>query len=230
MSARHFITVDPRTITPGQKFGRLTVVSNCEPTTIPSGRVRPYYLCRCECGKEKRVDGNCLSAGTIRSCGCLARDRAKEKAKHGGARTRLYRIFMGMIARCEKEAREKFKDYGARGIRICDEWRRDFATFKAWALGNGYRPDLTIERIDNDGVYGPSNCRWATPAEQMCNTRRTHFLSAFGEVKPLTLWARDPRCKVSVNALFGRLKAGWPVEDAITMPDQRGRWKRQRHE
>lgn len=146
----------------GRRFGRLTVVA--EAPRNSSGKVR--WLCRCDCGRECIVIGTMLATGRIVSCGC-------EKA----AKQRLYQVWADMLARCNNPNIACWKYYGGRGIEVCAEWMK-FANFKAWAETTGYSNDLTIDRIDSDGNYEPSNCRWITLYEnQMRGFEKAHDVS-----------------------------------------------------
>lgn len=163
----------------GQKFGRLLVVRDSGERDRLQGTV--FWECLCDCGNTVNVRGTSLGNGNTRSCGCLTKERGriwlseigKRNRKHGDARnehtTRLYRIWAHMKYRCYGSNGKKYKYYGGRNIRVCDEWKNDYAVFKAWALVNGYQDYLTIDRIDNEGHYEPSNCQWLTKSE---NTRK----------------------------------------------------------
>lgn len=157
----------------GQRFGRLLVIRRVE--CEKHGEAK--WLCQCDCGNETAVFGYLLRSGKTSSCGCSKHDetfRNKKKEQstvHGGCGTRLYRIWIGMKNRCYNPNAAKYKDYGGRGITICAEWKNDFPAFRDWALSHGYTDALSIDRIDVDGNYEPSNCRWATAKEQRHNRR-----------------------------------------------------------
>lgn len=151
----------------GQKFGRLTVLQRAE--TINK---RTRWLCRCDCGEEVIVEAYNLTKGHTQSCGCLQKEAtAKASTTHGMRNSRLYRIWNCMHTRCYRKSYHAYKHYGGRGIAICDEWLHDFQAFYDWAMENGYKDNLTIDRIDSNGNYSPSNCRWTTMAIQNKNKR-----------------------------------------------------------
>lgn len=168
----------------GQRFGRLLVVAPAEPYISPKGAKYTRWLCQCDCGNFKIVAIGHLTRGTTKSCGCLRHEKSSENVKkcvkpgeqyprqtHGMSKSRLYRIYFSMRNRCYRHDNTSYANYGVRGITVCDEWLHSFEAFRDWALANGYRDDLSIDRIDSNGNYEPSNCRWVPLEEQPKNRR-----------------------------------------------------------
>ena len=173
------------------------------------------WMCRCKCGTERAVRGYNLRNGTSKSCGCLSAEMTKERSTtHGMTGTRLYKIWGQMIQRTTNKNDPWYSYYGGRGIVVCEEWRNSFEPFKAWAVENGYKDNLTLDRRNNEEGYSPENCRWVTRAVQEENTRRTHFLTYKGKTKSITEWAKATGIKRSV--LYDRInKMGWDIERAL---------------
>lgn len=193
----------------GQRFGRLVVISF-------AGRNKQNYAmwnCTCDCGGHITTRGADLRNGSTTSCGC---SRKSINATHGQSGTRLYHVWLSMVQRTCNPNDKAYHNYGGRGITVCEEWRNDFATFQNWALSNGYRQGLSIDRIDNDGDYSPVNCRWASHKEQSQNTRRNHLLTFKGETKTLGEWAAY--AGIGRGTLVTRLKLGWSIEKALETP------------
>lgn len=192
----------------GKTYGYLTVI---EKTDIKRAKKGIYWKCRCSCGKEVVINGNDIRYGNTISCGCSKVNRFKT---HGLSDTRLYSIWTDMKQRCLNRNAKAFDYYGKKGITICDEWL-DFVKFYEWSMSNGYKDDLTIDRIDVNGDYSPDNCRWVDMTTQLNNTSRNHFITKDGERKTVAQWAHS--LDLSPQAIFSRLRRGWSEVDAISM-------------
>ena len=192
----------------GQRFGRLTALHKVEETN------NKYYYCRCDCGNVVTVLRTSLTSGNTKSCGCLHREQLSERNyKHGERNTRLYKTWISMKQRCSVH-RDKYKQWEGRGIKVCDEWRESFTVFKDWAEANGYKEDLTIDRIDVNGNYEPSNCRWITKQEQQFNKTNTRYFEYKGQKKCLAEWAEI--FEMNKPTLYNRIyNLGWSIEKAL---------------
>lgn len=193
------------------KVGKLKVIKRADNDS--KGRV--MWLCRCECGNYKSINAYSLSKGITQSCGCLQRKQTSKANKtHGMANTRIYNIWCKMKERCYKRNSIEYHLYGGRGISICNEWKNDFKSFYEWAVKNGYSDSLSIDRIDVNGNYEPTNCRWATSYEQNSNKRNNVVIEKNGERHTLSEWSRITgidRRKISARIF----KYGWSVERAL---------------
>jgi hypothetical protein len=193
----------------GVRFGRLVV------TGIYCGGKTSKWNCRCDCGKTTIVSSQNLRRGRIKSCGCYNSELTiARNTKHGQSNTRVYKIWKGMKKRCYNQNSEKYPAYGGRGITICPEWH-DFVTFRNWALSNGYGDNLSIDRIDVNINYEPSNCRWSTAKEQANNKTDNHILQFRGVRKTVAEWADV--VGIDKRLLYDRIsRYGWSAERALT--------------
>lgn len=152
----------------GIRFGRLTVISY-------GGKIgtNAAWICKCDCGNiTKPIYGSSLRCGRTKSCGCIHREGLIHRnTTHGKYSSKLYGVWNCMKQRCNNPKNNRFHDYGGRGITVCNEWKDDFQAFHDWAMSNGYAEGLSIDRIDVNGNYEPSNCRWVTMLEQRHNRR-----------------------------------------------------------
>lgn len=198
----------------GQKFGRLTAIEVAGST--PTMGV--LWKCLCECNQEVFVPSGQLRSGRTKSCGCLHKDLAKHQGiKHMKFGDRIRRIRALMIGRCYNKNNIRYKNYGSRGIFVCEEWlskKFGLLNFYNWAIENGYRDDLTIDRIDNDGPYAPWNCRWATYEQQANNTRRNKIIEYNGEIRTVSEWSKITG--INRSAIVHRIERGWSIEDTLT--------------
>lgn len=197
----------------GRKFYRLTAIRVAfirNETT--------YWLCRCDCGNEKVTDRSSLLRRPNISCGCLHREIQHDRlTKHGMARTPEYVAWQAMHQRCGNPNHPEYKNYGARGIAACEAW----AGFPQFFTDMGPRPGdcYSIERKDNDLGYSLDNCKWATLKEQNDNKQQSRLLTFEGRTQSLTKWARERGIKPAT--VFGRIKYGWTVDDALTVAVQK---------
>lgn len=187
----------------GERYGKLTVQRMVERNI----KEKVYWVCSCDCGGERITNRDMLIRGKATDCGCMKPYSYRKDFP------RLYRIWSGMKQRCLNPKSDSYKDYGGRGITVCEEWQKDFEPFARWALVNGYDDGLTIDRRNVNGNYEPSNCRWITAFEQAGNTRKNINITYNGQTKTLSEWCRE------LNLNFGtvkyRLKVGYSVEQAF---------------
>lgn len=208
----------------GKRFGFLTVIGINEPGEIKR------FKCRCDCGNTKNIRPIELVSGKAKSCGCFHDEFCKT---HGGSKERLYRVWQDMKRRCESTRVEEYRNYGGRGIKVCEEWH-DYSIFREWAYANGYDEnapfgECTIDRIDVNGNYEPNNCRWITNAEQQKNKRPSSEWKKRENVKKTALILYDGKmipksdlckqCGISVETFNYRyLHKGMSIEEALKTP------------
>lgn len=200
----------------GEVFGRLTVLRRSD---RKSGR-KTYWVCQCECGNIKEVRSDCL--GIVNSCGCLKREQNKinleANHRHKLSGTRLYNEWQCIKRRCLNKNDKRYSDYGGRGIRLCDEWLVPDNFFE-WAMANGYRDDLTIDRVNNNCDYEPSNCRWVDNKTQSNNKRSNILINYCGKVQTLKQWCEE--LNINYKRSWDRYKRGLPLEKVFFDGDLR---------
>jgi hypothetical protein len=208
----------------GKRYGRLTAIRLDHVREKKNGHPLQYWLCRCDCGNEKVILKYHLGK-SILSCGCYNKEQLRGRmTKHGDTKNPIYHRWVRMKERCYNKNHQAYSNYGGRGIKVCDEWLV-YENFKKWVLANGYRSDLQIDRIDNDGDYCPENCRFTDGNVQATNRRSTKFIEYNGERLSYSEWSR--RLGSSKDIVAIRIAAGWSEIDAITLkPKQR----RKKHE
>lgn len=201
----------------GKRFGKLIVRGFSH--TGKYGKA--WWVCDCDCGAQNVVIlGESLKQGRTTSCGCYRKDNM---TTHGKTNTRIFRTYTDMVRRCYKPECSNYKNYGARGIRICEEWLSEngFKKFYEWAMDNGYSDDLTIDRIDVNGDYSPKNCRWITNLEQQSNKRNTRKFVLNGET--LTLKELSEKTGITIPALVSRIdRRKMTLEEAIAYKGRYG--------
>lgn len=189
----------------GKKFGKLAILKQVE--TDKWGKL--YWLCKCDCGNQVVTRGNHLKSGHSKSCGCST-------IKHGhykdGKEAKIYKVWARMIDRCINPNNDYYKDYGGRGITVCEKWKGSFETFVK-DMGETPR-GKSIDRINNNEGYYKENCRWTTPKQQARNRRSNHQITHDGETHILTVWAS--RVGISEDTIRMRLKRGWSIRKALS--------------
>lgn len=192
----------------GRVFGKLKV-REMQPKTTR----KTYWICECECGNEKTIRSDRLLGGVTSSCGCVKKQQDDinliKNHRHQKSGTRLYNIWQNMKNRCYKETDKRYHRYGGRGIIVCEEWQ-GVDEFLKWASETGYKDNLTIDRIDNDGNYEPSNCKWSTLKEQSNNRRTTHKITYQNKTQSLKEWTEE--LGLNYGTVHSRLVRGCPLE------------------
>ena len=188
----------------GNKYNMLTVIGLASRDPV-------RWKCKCDCGGTTLVTTGNLTHGRVKSCGCLSHIG---NPTHHMRHTKLYSKYAGILRRCYNQNEKCYKNYGGRGIKVCDEWKDSFMPFYEWAMENGYEDGLTIDRIDNDGDYCPDNCRWVDNATQANNRRSNLLYTMNGKTMNLTQWCKE--YDLSFHTVRQRIKNGWPFEEAIT--------------
>lgn len=192
----------------GERFGKWTVLEKRNKAT--SGNYK--WLCRCSCGNEVEVDGNSLRSG--KSTGCRRCAVPHNRTKYTG--DPIQTIWAGMKQRCYDPNQNRYNIYGGRGILIYQKWLDDPTKFYEWAYSNGYKEGLSIERVDNDKGYIPSNCKFIPLSKQAENRRTNNYIELNGKTKTLSKWCRD--LGMNRGTVRGRLRRGWTVEEAFYIP------------
>lgn len=207
----------------GKKYNMLTVLERVGQTE----EKRYLFRCKCDCGREKVIEGREIKRGRAKSCGNHHVEKIIEaNTTHGLSKDRLYNIHSSMKERCFNSNNKNFHGYGGRGITICDEWvgENGFLNFYNWSLKNGYKENLSIDRIDVNGNYQPSNCRWATNKMQQLNKRNTVMHTYNGASKPLVTWCEE--LELNYDSVWKRLyKYDYDFEKAITYKTDRVKLK-----
>lgn len=201
----------------GQRFGKLVAIERSERKTTKG---QYYWICKCDCGNYTEAVPSNLKHGHVTSCGCVSRqshsdvmkrwhdEHPENRQTHGLSSTRLFVVWADMRARCGNENSTNYRNYGGRGIKVCDEWADDFAAFYEWACKNGYdetapRGVCTLDRINTNGNYEPSNCRFVDAKQQANNRRENRYLEIGGEKKTVSEWAE--RCDMPYATLYHRV-------------------------
>jgi hypothetical protein len=197
----------------GKRFGRLLVLR----VYNGGSGVGIKCSCQCDCGKQHETYARGLVRGVGRSCGCLTREKTvARETTHGLYYTPEMRVWRKMIARCHNPKRKVYKNYGARGIKVCERWRSSIANFYA-DMGPRPSPKHEIERINNDGDYCPENCRWATHKEQSRNKRTNRRITSRGVTRILVEW--EEITGIRHETIARRIdKMGWTPEKALETP------------
>lgn len=197
----------------GQKFARLLVIGYSDKKTKANKRM---VWCQCDCGSIKEQVAANLVSGMAKSCGCLVVESAKERfTKHGHRYHTLYNRYMSMLQRCYYVRSDEYKNYGARGITVCDDWKESFDKFSE-DMGNPQFALASIDRIDNNKGYSKENCRWATKKEQSINRRNVTLIEYEGQTMCVSDW--EEKLGFGSRTLRARLASGMSIGEAFTLP------------
>lgn len=191
----------------GKRFGRLVALSKYG----TAKNRQTIWKCKCDCGNIKNVIYGSLISGSTKSCGCLLKENGCPP-KHGLSRTRIYNIYQGMKRRCYNKKDKDYLNYGSRGIKICDEWldsENGLHNFYNWAINNGYKDNLSIDRINNNGDYKPKNCRWVDNKVQSNNKRNCHYITYNNNTHTIAEWSKI--LHINESTIHERIKLGFPI-------------------
>ena len=196
-----------------QKFGKLTALER-----VSNKKYKVAWKCRCDCGNETIVLTTNLCSKRILSCGCLKLEKLITRSTtHNQRHTKLYEVWKTMKQRCSNPNNIGYHNYGGRGIKVCDEWKNSYQVFYEWSMNNGYKEGLSIDRINNNGNYEPSNCRWADKFTQCNNTRQNKYIEINGVSKTIAQWSKD--YNIPANVVRGRYYTRkWDIIKALTTP------------
>lgn len=209
----------------GRVFNFLTVLYESEPRISTrkgkrEGKIKRerVFHCLCACGTISDVLMAHMIRGKTKSCGChRSAVTTKMKTTHNKSKTTLYKRWKSIRLRCYQVNNLSYSDYGGRGIKMCDEWKNDYMSFHEWAVNSGFDDSLQIDRIDNNGNYEPSNCRWVT-SKQNCNNRRSNIIVKINEIE-MTLKAACEKLNMKYKAVHARIhNCGWSLERALYTP------------
>ena len=212
----------------GDKYGRLTVVSEPFSVSSPCGQKKRKVRCKCECGTEKDYFLDLIRRGHTVSCGCFNLEMATQRRRtHGTSYDGIYHVYYTMLSRCTNPKNKAYNRYGGKGITVCEEWANSYMSFYNWAMSNGWKQGLTIDRIDNNKGYCPSNCRWTTMKVQSNNRINSKYHTIGGESKTLSQW-----CDIygkKYDTVKARLSIGWTLKDALEKPVKKLNYGSDRH-
>lgn len=213
----------------GMRFGKLTAIKLDHKEQIYCNGIkrgfREYWLFKCDCGNEKVIQKNTVVRGESQSCGCHKKEVCGDvHRKHGLRQTSLYSTWKGIKNRCYNRNANNYKNYGAKNIKMCPEWKDDFTSFYNWAINNGYKDNesqdynekYTIERIDVNKDYSPENCKWIKFKEQVVNKSNHAYLTYNGQTKYYAEWEKE--FNLPKGTIRGRLRNNWSIEKTLLTP------------
>lgn len=203
----------------GATFGHWTVLRKAD---AKSSNGSVLWECRCSCGTVRNVCESSLYRGKSTGCGCHRRLKNKLSATtHGLSKSAIYKIWQGIKDRCCNPSHVSYANYGGRGITVCQQWKDSFENFYLWAIDSGYRNGLTIDRINNDEGYMPSNCRWSTPLTQANNKRNNHVITYNGKTMTIAQWSKF--LGVTPACIVNRITRGETDEEAVSTGSRKRR-------